>query len=118
VLTVMIWNVENFFAPQPVDQAAYDAKLTELTDVIRAAAPDLLALQEVGDKQSFEALPNQLVVRLRIDLAEGFASSLDFVDDVFGGRFPDEGLGVGVPVVGPDRDCGGEVVDAGEDAAA
>jgi hypothetical protein len=56
VLTVMPWNVENFFAPQPADQAAYDAKLTELAEVIRTAAPDLLAVQEVGDEQSFEAL--------------------------------------------------------------
>jgi endonuclease/exonuclease/phosphatase family metal-dependent hydrolase len=60
VLTAMTWNVENSFAPQPADQAAYDAKLTELPNVIRAAAPDLIALQEVGDEQSFEALRNKL----------------------------------------------------------
>jgi len=56
VLTVMAWNVENFFAPQPADQAAYDAKVAELADVITTAAPDLLALQEVGDPESFETL--------------------------------------------------------------
>ena len=59
-----------------------------------------------------------LVVRLRIDLAEGFAATLDFGDDVFGGGFPDERFGVGVPVLGPGGDRGGEVAHAGEDAAA
>jgi endonuclease/exonuclease/phosphatase family metal-dependent hydrolase len=44
----MTWNVENFFTPKPADQAAYDAKVTELAAVISTAAPDLLALQEVG----------------------------------------------------------------------
>jgi len=56
VLTIMTWNVENFFTPKPADQAAYDAKVTELAAVISTAAPDLLALQEVGDAESFEAL--------------------------------------------------------------
>jgi endonuclease/exonuclease/phosphatase family metal-dependent hydrolase len=60
VLTVMSWNVENFFAPQPAEQAAYEAKLAALADVIRTAAPDLLAVQEVGDEQSFEALRAEL----------------------------------------------------------
>jgi endonuclease/exonuclease/phosphatase family metal-dependent hydrolase len=56
VLTVMTWNVENFFAPQPADQAAFEAKLAALAEVIGTAAPDLLAVQEVGDEQSFQAL--------------------------------------------------------------
>ena len=60
MLTVMTWNVENFFAPQPADQAAYNTKLAELADVIRTAEPDLLAVQETGDEQSFEALRNDL----------------------------------------------------------
>jgi endonuclease/exonuclease/phosphatase family metal-dependent hydrolase len=61
VFTVMTWNVENFFAPtQASGQAAYDAKVAALTDVVRTAAPDLLALQEVGDEQSFAALRDAL----------------------------------------------------------
>lgn len=60
MLTVMTWNVENFFAPQPADQAAVSTKLAELADVIRTAQPDLLAVQEIGDEQSFEALRNEL----------------------------------------------------------
>ena len=59
-----------------------------------------------------------LVVRRRIDLAEGFASALDFGDDVLRGGFPDEWFGVGVPVFGPGGDGRGEFVDAGEGAAA
>ena len=60
MLTIMTWNVENFFVPKPADQAAYEAKLAELADVIAAAAPDLLAVQEVGDAASFEALRAKL----------------------------------------------------------
>src|SRR5690348_567580 len=44
VFTVMSWNVENFFAPKPADQAAYDAKVASLAKVITTATPDLLAL--------------------------------------------------------------------------
>jgi hypothetical protein len=55
------------------------------------------------------------VVRLRIDLVEGVAAALDFGDDLVGSGFPDEGFGVGVPVLGPGDDRGGEFGDAGED---
>jgi hypothetical protein len=58
------------------------------------------------------------VVRLRFDLAQRGATALDLGDDVFGSGFPDEGFGVGVPVLGPGRDRGGELSDAGEDASA
>jgi endonuclease/exonuclease/phosphatase family metal-dependent hydrolase len=60
VFTVMSWNVENLFTPKPADQAAYDAKVAALATVITAAAPDLLALQEVGDEESFQTLQGQL----------------------------------------------------------
>jgi endonuclease/exonuclease/phosphatase family metal-dependent hydrolase len=60
VLRIMTWNVENFFVPQPADRAAYDAKVAELAEVITTAAPDLLALQEVGDEESFETLRDAL----------------------------------------------------------
>ena len=60
MFTVMTWNVENLFAPQPADRTAYEAKVRELADVVRTAAPDLLAVQEVGDVQSFEALRTAL----------------------------------------------------------
>ena len=60
MLRVMTWNVATFFAPRPAHQAAYNAKIAELMDVIRTAKPDLLAVQEIGDEQSFEALRNEL----------------------------------------------------------
>jgi endonuclease/exonuclease/phosphatase family metal-dependent hydrolase len=60
VLTVMTWNVENFFAPQPADLAAYEVKVAELVNVINTAGPDLVGLQEIGDSESFEALRHAL----------------------------------------------------------
>ena len=60
MLTVMTWNVENFFAPKPTDEAAYEAKVAAIAEVIGAAAPDLVAVQEVGDPESFEALRAKL----------------------------------------------------------
>src|ERR1700677_1522285 len=53
--------------------------------------------------------PSRLVVRLRFDLVEGGAAALNFGDDVLGGGFPDEWLGIVVPVFCPGGDCGGEV---------
>ena len=61
-MTVMSWNVENFFAPQPADEAAYDAKPAEMADVIRAAAPDLLAFEICGDP-GFFLLREQILIR-------------------------------------------------------
>jgi DNA-binding IclR family transcriptional regulator len=59
-----------------------------------------------------------LVVRLRIELVERLASPSNFGDDVLGGSFPDEWLGIVVPVVCPGGDRGGEIGDAGERSAA
>jgi endonuclease/exonuclease/phosphatase family metal-dependent hydrolase len=60
VFTVMTWNIENFFQPEPSDQGAFDAKLDALTEVVTAAQPDLLAVQEVGDEAAFQALRGRL----------------------------------------------------------
>src|SRR4051794_37824127 len=60
MFTIMTWNVENLFQPAPAQRAAYDAKLDALAAVIQAAAPDLLAVQEVGDQASFDALRDRL----------------------------------------------------------
>lgn len=57
----MTWNVENLFLPvDDAGQDAYDAKLDALAAVVTAQAPDLLALQEVGDEESFENLRARL----------------------------------------------------------
>jgi hypothetical protein len=55
IVTVMTWNVENFFST-PAQQPAYDAKVAAPAGVITAAAPDLVAVQVVGGEQSFEGL--------------------------------------------------------------
>ncbi len=60
MFTIMTWNIENFFQPEPSFQVAFDAKLDALTDAITAAQPDLLAVQEVGDEAAFEALRGRL----------------------------------------------------------
>jgi endonuclease/exonuclease/phosphatase family metal-dependent hydrolase len=60
VFTVMTWNVENLFVPEPGQEAAYEAKLDALAGVITTAAPDVLAVQEVGDQASFDALRDRL----------------------------------------------------------
>ena len=59
-----------------------------------------------------------LVVRRGFDLVEGGSSAADLCDDLFGGLVPDEGLGVVVPVFGPDLDGIDEVGHAGEHASA
>src|SRR3954471_13526555 len=60
MFTLMTWNVENFFQPEPAQQADFDAKVASLADVITTAQPDAVALQEIGDEASFEALRTRL----------------------------------------------------------
>lgn len=56
------WNLENLFRPGdddgPSDQAAYEAKLKALADVIRKIEPAVLAVQEVGDPDALTDLTN------------------------------------------------------------
>jgi len=81
---VATWNLENLFVPGgdagPTDEQSYDAKLTELARVVGEIAPDVLAVQEVGDHQALEDL------RERLD-GDWFAESSELPD----GR----GIGVG-----------------------
>lgn len=54
-LRLMTWNVENLFRPIPGDvaeEARYVAKLARLAAVIANAAPDIVALQEVGGEEA------------------------------------------------------------------
>ncbi len=66
-MIVATWNAENLFRPGsgagPADDAAYERKLQTLAQVIDELAPDVLALQEVGQP---EALAD-LVLRLEGD---------------------------------------------------
>src|SRR3954452_17365688 len=75
MFTIMTWNIENFFAPEPADRADFDAKLDALADVITAAEPDLLAVQEVGDEVAFAALRDKLGAGWSGALATHFEAS-------------------------------------------
>ena len=60
----------------------------------------------------------QLVVRRGFDLAvESHPSAPDFLDDLIGALVPDEGLGIVVPMLGPELDAFDEFVDAAETAS-
>jgi endonuclease/exonuclease/phosphatase family metal-dependent hydrolase len=60
VLTVTTWNVQNLFPAGSTDgpdtQPDYDAKLDALAATIATLAPDVLALQEIGDPDSLDDL--------------------------------------------------------------
>jgi endonuclease/exonuclease/phosphatase family metal-dependent hydrolase len=60
VLTVTTWNVQNLFpagsADGPKTAKAYNDKLDALAATIQALAPDVLALQEIGDVASLQDL--------------------------------------------------------------
>ena len=65
---LMTWNVQNLLPvgtkDGPPTQAALDAKLASLAQVIDAQQPDVLALQEVGPPQMLEALQERLTHKL------------------------------------------------------
>src|SRR5512144_131466 len=64
MFTVMTWNVENLYRPGskygPRSPEAYAAKLAGLAEVIEAAAPDAIALQEVGEEAALDDLVDRL----------------------------------------------------------
>jgi endonuclease/exonuclease/phosphatase family metal-dependent hydrolase len=64
MVVVATWNLENLFRPGtefgPTDQAAYEAKLAALAEVINRIAPDVLAVQEVGDPEALVDLVARL----------------------------------------------------------
>jgi len=65
---LMTWNVQNLLPVGskggPPTQAALDAKLASLAQVIDAQQPDVLALQEVGPPQMLEPLQERLTHKL------------------------------------------------------
>jgi endonuclease/exonuclease/phosphatase family metal-dependent hydrolase len=64
VFKVMTWNVENLFKPGapagPQSQATYGAKIQGLASTINDQAPDVLALQEIGDDAALDDLVEHL----------------------------------------------------------
>lgn len=56
MLTVMTWNVENLFRPEPGAEDPYAEKLEGLAGMIREFDPDVVALQEVGSRDALDDL--------------------------------------------------------------
>src|SRR3954469_1159386 len=60
VVRIGTWNLENLFRPGaaagPSDDPAYRAKLDTLARVIGQLAPDVLAVQEVGEPEALRDL--------------------------------------------------------------
>jgi endonuclease/exonuclease/phosphatase family metal-dependent hydrolase len=76
MVVVGTWNLENLFRPGsefgPSDQSAYEAKLGALADVINRLAPDVLAVQEVGDPDALADLGAKLDGDWRIETSTVF----------------------------------------------
>ena len=64
MVRICTWNLENLFLPGeaagPETAAQYQAKLTALADVIVTMAPDVLAVQEVGDVAALTDLADRV----------------------------------------------------------
>lgn len=59
---IMTWNVENLFpAKNSADQAYYTEKLSFLASVIIKNAPDIIALQEIGDDGALHDLQAEIL---------------------------------------------------------
>ena len=63
-VVVGTWNLENLYRPGgafgPKTQAAYEAKLDTLAATITVLAPDVLAVQEVGQPEALDDLVARL----------------------------------------------------------
>ena len=89
VVRIGTWNLENLFQPGgdagPRTDAAYEAKLDALAAVIRQLAPDVLAVQEVGDPTALVDLAGRVGGDWSIETADpdrrgirvGYLSRLD-----------------------------------------
>ncbi len=103
---VMTWNLENLFRPGsesgPKDPTEFTQKLNSLADVILKLAPDVLAVQEVGGKESFDELADKLQGRYlhsqlsnqpdRRGIRVGFLSKLPIEESEDIVDFPQAGL--------------------------
>lgn len=63
---IMTWNLENLFPPNhpsgsgPRSSEVYEQKMYNLVQTIRGVAPDVIAVQEVGDPEAFADLQRRL----------------------------------------------------------
>ena len=73
-VVVGTWNLENLYRPGgafgPKTQAAYEAKLDTLAATITVLAPDVLAVQEVGQPEALDDLVGRLPGPWTITLSE------------------------------------------------
>jgi predicted extracellular nuclease len=103
VAIVGTWNVENLFRPGgaagPTSQAAYARKLSALARVIDRLAPDVLALQEIGDPLALQDLVARLdgdwhtavsTLADRRGIRVGFLSRHPLRDVEHARRFPEQ----------------------------
>lgn len=65
MVVVATWNLENLFLPgeesgRPPDQRTYEAKLAALAGTVNGIAPDVLAVQEVGEEAALADLVDRL----------------------------------------------------------
>ncbi|OLT42359.1 endonuclease [Saccharomonospora sp. CUA-673] len=74
MVTVGTWNLENLFRPGqdggPDSDREYQAKLDSLAKTITSIAPDVLAVQEVGDPEALADLVGKLDGDWHTELAE------------------------------------------------
>lgn len=95
------WNLENLFRPGesagPSSDSAYDEKLTALATTIEQIAPDVLAVQEVGDPDALDDLVERLEGTWHVELADpdrrgirvGFLSRSELTEVEQHANFPD-----------------------------
>ncbi|WP_210602859.1 endonuclease/exonuclease/phosphatase family protein [Brevibacterium oceani] len=74
MVTIGTWNLENLFRPGddsgPKSSQEYESKLDALASTITDLAPDVLAVQEVGDPHALDDLAERLKGTWRTALAE------------------------------------------------
>ncbi|WP_308257757.1 endonuclease/exonuclease/phosphatase family protein [Pseudonocardia lacus] len=92
VVRIGTWNLENLFRPGadggPRTEDAYQAKLSSLADTITVLAPDVLAVQEVGDPDALTDLADRAGGGWHLATADpdrrgirvGFLSRLELTD--------------------------------------
>lgn len=78
-LTIGTWNLENLFRPSetgfgPRDPESYTTKLTTLASLLEEVAPDVVAVQEVGDPDALSDLAQVLDGRWHTATSKHFSS--------------------------------------------
>ena len=76
---VMTWNIENLFSADSSDSpdtiSTYNDKINNISDLIMFFQPDVIALQEIGDKTAFDDLLSKLPNAATTQILEGPSGS-------------------------------------------